>query len=497
METQQNLDMRLNTDWMSFVRKTPEKIAVEDRCRALTYSELYRYVQSISASLPQRLEGKNRLVALFGEKTCETAAAMLGALDAGFGYVGLMPWSEPHLLEENLDACNLDVMITTELTELQKTTLQKIRNRPTYLLDLSGKLNPTDFQGTVFLRREDKPCHRSKGADPEDPAYVLFTSGSTGQSKGVVVSHRAAVTAINMLRRDVPISSDDKIGFEVPLCFDIGTLHFFSALAEGATVHMMNLEPYTGAGALLTYIDQKGIDQVFTVPSTMTYELNHGGQSTSLKKILLSGEPVSEELIKLLKDGCPNAALWNLYGATEFPYALATRIDSAHPQRANTFNLEDNARNSPVRVVNEDGKNVLYVGGAVLFSGYLRKGKITSALTAQGDYRTGDVAQITDGMLYLNGRADRQVKADGIRINLDDVEHALEEDDKISAVAALLNNDGKHIDLYTELMPGTEQDYRPAHFQPMYCYNYTVIDKMPRTASGKKDRKSLKMRGGM
>lgn len=483
--------------FLEWVSKDPTRPAVIDLEKTWSYEEVYEKAVQIALALASYNNSKATRVAILGNKSNSSIGAILGALFAGFAYCPL---------DINLPAARLDKifsilspmgLILTGLTPPLKYALGRLREKPSFILDLGGdlpshiltgieRINP--LQGSYAIRQV-----------PENPAYIIFTSGSTGVPKGVSISHLAADSALDMFQEHVRINEADRICNQVALCFDLSVFDIFGSLRQGASICLAPVALTAVPNRFIQYLVDKSITSLFTVPSTVNYLIENTTKclkDSALKNLLLSGEPLTASLLDKIESFFPlSLNLWNLYGATEIPYALAEKITKK--KSPSFFSLK--GKGVEIRI-NDLGE--LMVKSSAMLSGYHLEGSPTLYNPLKENwYPTGDRASIdAHGHVTLHGRKDRQIKIQGHRVELDEIEYELESYQEIQEAAVLfLEKESQLIAFivlnldFSEKKEALDLEERcraslPLIMCPRY---YHFLSDMPRTPSGKKDRKAL------
>jgi len=484
--------------FLEWVQKDPIRPAVADLACTWTYEDLYEKATQIAATLETFSDSEVRQVAILGNKSNVSIAAILGTLFADFAYCPL-DLSLPSLrLEKIFSMLSPLGLILTGLTPPVVHALKGMKKKSSFILDLGEDLPPDIFEGVkrITLKRKDYILIKKK---PKNHAYTIFTSGSTGVPKGVCLSHRAVDAALCMFQEHINIKETDRICNLVPLCFDLSVFDILGSLRQGATIYLT--PPVLGAvpNRLVQYIKDKSISSLFTVPSTINYLFENTDKNlknSDLKNLLLSGEPLSEVFVEKIESYFPQSInLWNLYGATEIPYALAARITKK--SLINHFSLK--RKGVEVRI---DASGELMIKSPAVFLGYHLEGstELHSPLKEEW-YPTGDRASIdSNGSVTIQGRKDRQVKLQGHRVELDEIECELESYQEIQEAAVIVDENSKTLVAFVVIKSGFhhkeiakifEERCRSALPLVMCPHCYVFLSQMPRTLSGKKDRNSL------
>nr|AHB82071.1 non ribosomal peptide synthetase [Jahnella sp. MSr9139] len=425
--------------------RTPEAIAARFEGQSLTYRALDRRADLLAAHLRRLGVGPGALVAVFLERSLDLLVALLGILKAGGAYVPMDP-SYPHdRLAFMLEDAGPAVVVTEER-----------------LLEAL----PPSAAALVVLDREREAiegasAERAGRVQADGLAYVLYTSGSTGKPKGVQVTHRALGNFLLSMAREPGLSRDDRLLAVTTISFDIAGLELYLPLCVGASVEIVAREVAADGLKLRAALERSGATCVQATPATWWSLLEAGPMPGALRKILCGGEALPRELAeRLLRTG---AEVWNLYGPTETTiWSSASRVRPAPRDGrdaqvacaigrpiANTqiYLLDVEGRPVPIGVPGE-----LTIGGAGLALGYLRRPGLTaerfvpdpfSGAPGARLYRTGDLARFrADGAIEYLGRLDGQIKLRGYRIEVGEIEAALDQHPAVKASAVVCRDAG-------------------------------------------------------
>ncbi|MFJ3102358.1 amino acid adenylation domain-containing protein [Streptomyces sp. NPDC086835] len=355
-------------------------------------------------------------------------------------------------------------------------------------------------------------------ADPRSVAYVLFTSGSTGEPKGVEVSHRAAANTIDDLVERLGLGPADRTLALSALDFDLSVFDIFAPLSAGGAVVTVDERTRKDATAWTRLVRQHAVSILNCVPGLLDMLLTaaeHEPMGTSLRAVLLGGDWVGVDLPVRLHTQVPGCRFLGLGGTTETAIhsTIQEVVGGQVPARWTSVPYGTPLRNVRCRVVDAQGRDCpdwvageLWIGGAGVADGYRGDTERTADRFVETDgyrwYRTGDRARYwPDGTLEFLGRADDQVKIRGFRIELGEVEAALAQHPAVRQATALVIRTGPTPRLCAVVATGAgtgldENELRakaaerlPAHMLPD---TIAVLDEMPLTANGKTDRRALR-----
>jgi amino acid adenylation domain-containing protein len=466
--------------------------AVSDGEATLTYAELHERVLQLEAALVDLGIARDTIVALLMGRSWRTLALMLAVMKAGAGFVAIDPSYPAARIRMMLEdaGCPLvvtDAPVARETVEgLEVVSFDRLRTR------------------TGGLGRSRAGVQIGAG----DLAYIIYTSGSTGRPKGAALRHGGASVLLEWARSVFGRAALERTLAATSFGFDLSIFELFAPLSIGAQVIIVpNLLEARSvpASALATLVN--------TVPSVAREALVTGRFDFSGKIVNLAGEALTRDLTDaLLEAGA--AAVWNLYGPTEdTTYSTATRVAGT-----GIVSIGRPLLHTGARVVDAEGEprpsgafGELFLGGLGLARGYVGRPSQTAErfvpATARSpgrrEYRTGDLVRWSSAHeLEYAGRLDRQVKLRGFRIELHEIEAAIESHPLVRhAVAQLVPREDGSSPLLAawfvarEQRPELEQSLRaflsdrlPAHFVPMA---FVELRELPRLPSGKIDRKAL------
>jgi enterobactin synthetase component F len=347
---------------------------------------------------------------------------------------------------------------------------------------------------------------------PNGTAYVIYTSGSTGRPKGVEVTHRNLANLLHGMQRELGATAHDRFLAVTTIIFDIAGLELYLPLTVGARVVMASSEAVHNPPSLAQLIQRSGATHMQATPSLWRVLLASAQTKLDGVHVLVGGEALSRELAARLKDMA--ARVTQLYGPTEttvWSTALELRqIGSVPPPigrpllNTRLYVLDEHRQLVVTGAIGE-----LYIAGEGVAKGYLHRPQLneerflTDPFTGGGRmYRTGDLVRwIDDGLLEFIGRTDDQVKVNGHRIEVGEIENLLLQHEAVAeaAVVAHRDKDGMvslasylvgskdrpiNIDMLRVFLAGRLPDY-------MMPDSFMVLDTMPLTPNGKLDRKAL------
>jgi amino acid adenylation domain-containing protein len=414
------------------VTKTPDATAVVADQGRLSYSELNARANQVARYLDSLEIGAGSRIGLCCERTIEMIVGIFGILKAGAAYVPLDPAYPRERLEYMAEAANLDVILTQKnLVEC----LNRLNETRLILLDDPG-LETWDLS----------PENPRVAVGPDDPIYVIFTSGTTGRPKGAGVYHRGFSNLLDWFITDFRFSPQDRVLLVSSLSFDLTQKNLFAPLITGGCLFLFAPGPYE-VGRLKKAIQDHQITSINCTPSAFYPLIDDCVDHTpvrSLRLAVLGGEPISLSRLRgWIMDPSCQAEVANTYGPTECTDICAFyRLNRANFDHFEIVPLGGTIPNVQLVVVNEALEECgigepgeLLVGGVGVGSGYINDSELTAKkfipnpfpeVRSPVIYRTGDqVRWLSEGLLEFIGRKDHQVKIRGFRIELSEVEAAV------------------------------------------------------------------------
>lgn len=402
------------------IRSRPQALAVAGDGGPLSYAGLGQRSGALACALQEMGIGKGSRVAVMLERDVLLPAVLLGIWRAGAAYVPLDPANPVERTARILeDQSPLPVIVSPSLCDRLPPGTSSLR------LD---SLMPEPAADPPF---EDVEL------SPGDPAYILYTSGSTGLPKGVVIPHGALSNFLLSMAESPGFSERDSLLAITTMSFDISLLELFLPLVTGGRLEVASIPTCQDPEALIEKIRSSGINTLQATPATWRMLLEAGWGGCPSLRILCGGEALDPGLAETLTR--MGAAAWNLYGPTETTvWSTLWRI----PENPRSILIGEPIANTGVHVLSPDGTPAptgvtgeLWLSGAGLATGYWNRHDLTEAAftriidldgTPVRAYRTGDLARWrTDGGLECLGRKDGQIKIRGFRIELGEIEAAL------------------------------------------------------------------------
>jgi len=517
-----------------FSREKAEKygtrIAITLGDEHINYMNLELESNRLAGQLIQAgLKPDNR-VGLFVEKTPNTLIAMLGISKAGGVYVPLdfkspaervtkiIKSSDPALLFVDDHSINHFQELLHTDSELSDIPWVWWSKKPiVYADDTPPVFSYDDIKSQLNIPH-------GVIRDENMAAQILFTSGSTGDPKGVVITHKNIKTFVNWAVTYFKMRAGERTSCHSPLHFDLSTYDIFGAFASGSRLFLVPSEISVNPKKLSDFILDNKLNQWFSVPSVLSYLARFkaipSGGFPSLKRLIWCGEVFPLPALQYWMKNLPDVQFTNLYGPTEATIASSYYTVPEIPDDSSEIPIGTACEGEKLLVLNEDLSKVkkggigdLYITGVGLSPGYWNDREKTNAAFIQHTiengnretiYKTGDLASLgKDGLVYFHGRSDYQIKSRGYRIELGEIEAALGHNETLREYAvvpvkkngfegtaigcAYVGSGEKNGDIAIELKKKL-LDKIPGYMVPHFWQEY---EKLPRNTNGKIDRRKL------
>ena len=500
------LDLPMHRNFERQVNITPDKVAVLDGHRSLTYKELNEQANKLAHYLSTRDDvGPSKAVGVCVERGVNMMVTLLAILKAGSAYLPL----DPNYPASRLNFIARDAALETVITSSEIEACLSFEAVEILALD-SDEIQET-------ISREETSNLSLENSCLNDPAYIIHTSGSTGVPKGVVVSHKSVSNFLNSMADKPGMDATDTLLAVTSISFDIHVLELFLPLIVGGKVFIANTEMTKNPHELAKVIEEHAISIMQATPATWKMLLNEGWTPANKLKVLCGGEALSSHVAEqILEKG--NTALWNMYGPTESTVwscikeiKAGENINIGRPiANTSVYVLDDSLNLRPIGISGE-----LYIGGGGLAKGYLNRPELTHerfiknpyydeshVCSSERLYKTGDVVRYQEnGMLEYLGRSDSQIKVRGFRIELGEIEEIITKFDGIKDAVVTMQDglEGESNLIGYVVREDKGQQWREeliTHLSetlPEYMIPriFLELEELPLTANGKIDRKSL------
>ena len=510
-------EYNLGIRFQAIAEQHPGRTAIwfDDRTVS-TFAELNSLANRLARLLVEYGVGQRDVVCISGQKSLHSFAYMIACLKIGAVYSILDPDSPPERLHKIMARCRPRILLAEPdfLKRLAEVTTELgINSAEKYSAEVADRISTLS----------DHNLGQTREVLGTNPAYIMFTSGSTGFPKGAVMSHANVLNLVRWSEEVFRITKDDILANVNPLYFDNSVFDFYSALFSGARLVPFTKDEVKDPRLLVDKVDAAACTLWFSVPSLLiflqTMKATDGKNLKSIRRFVFGGEGYPKAKLKGLFDAYSSSSeIFNVYGPTE-----CTCICSSYQVTAEDFSdlqglppLGRIADNFGFLILDEDGRPVpngeigeLCLLGPNVGQGYYNDPERTAASFIQNPtndhykeiiYKTGDLVRLesADGKLYIHGRKDHQIKHMGYRIELEEIEAALNCLDEVDE-AAVLHGTVKGLsrivaivstrrEIDRELMRHALKKIIPDYMIPS---DFHREDALPKNSNGKVDRRFL------
>ena len=477
-----------------WARVAPARLVHVSGDRSLTYADLTSRSNALANHLAAVLPADGSPVMIVGHKEPELLIGFLGAAKSGHPYVPV---------EDNLPPPRLG-----RITEVSGASLTLTAGK---IAELAPAGQPVD------ATPRPAPSRRP----PDTPYYIMFTSGSTGEPKGVVITHGCLEAFLDWMQAQQALPEGEVFMNQVPYSFDVSIMDTYLALVTGGTIFSVTRHDVAQPRQRHEAFARSGMTVWVSTPSFAQLCLAQRRFDRKLlprlHRFLFCGEVLSPGMAAQLLDRFPDAVVWNTYGPTEATVATtAIQIDSEVLARHSPLPIGYPMPGTRVTVFDDDGREArpgergeIVIAGPNVSPGYLRRPDLNARaffeLDGQRAYRTGDWGRLRDGLLFCEGRMDNQIKLHGYRVELGDIESNLRALPGVAdAVVLPILWEGRPDALSAFVVMtkrGNEPDFdlgnrlrdQLAERLPVYMLprQFSFLDRFPLNANGKADRKKL------
>lgn len=450
---------------------------LENDCR-LSYAELLNCAHAVAAALQAKGIQPGQPVAIHIDRGIDATIAVFGALLAGACYVPLDLKNPPARLAFIIDDANVSAVLGAG--------------------DCPGWLRQN-----LWLNIDSLPQAQPNTLEltAESLAAILYTSGSTGQPRGVALSHRA-ISAFSQWAADLlALNPDDRIASSAPFFFDLSTFDLYGVLGSGASLHFVPAMLTMAPARLSAWLKHKAISGWYSVPSLLAFLAYKGNLAETplenLRFLLFAGEVFPTPALIDLAAALPHTALYNFFGPTETNVCCHWPVARQQLIAEQAIPIGQPAAGCELHIDDQSGE--LSVQGPTLASGYWVQGQLRPFLNEQGRYATGDRVSLKSGQLHFHGRIGRMLKCSGYRVEPAEIEAAVNALPGVIDCAVIGISDataGQRPALALVLEAETTvteirkalHGQLPAYMQPS---RFQVLETLPRLANGKLDYRQL------
>lgn len=485
------------------VEKSKDKIAIEDCNKYITYEELEIYSDRVCNNLKNKINKENAVIPILLDRSIEYIVAMIGVLKAGFTYLPLDTVYPFERIEKIVKIAQGEVIITNEYIEYYQENMKKCLLYDDLICDKSVK----KYEISI---------------NPDTEAYVMFTSGSTGEPKGCKITHKNIINNAYGLKNVICEFTKDRqiVGVVASLIFDMSVQQIYPSLLFGHTLKIMPHEFKLKGEKMLEFLNS--VDICDATPALISMllsyiELHHNNvPRLSLKHLIIGGEELGRKLLERYFEINCDGNVTNIYGPTECTVEATTFFINKEKlylsnddiyigkpmQNIRIYILDENRK-----MLSSDEVGEIYIAGDCVGNGYINNQKLTSENFIEDIlennrymYKTGDLGKWGyDGNIEFLGRKDNQVKVNGFRIELREIEIEIEKmqevvaakvcveemfkyGNRIKKIVAYIQSNNLKISI--EKIKENLKRKLPYYMLPSY---YVPVDKFQITNSGKID----------
>ncbi|NUO83685.1 amino acid adenylation domain-containing protein, partial [candidate division KSB1 bacterium] len=504
-------------------RVRPEHPAVEEaESGAITYRDLAELSDQLRDRLHHLGVRRGDRVGIYLHKSIDAVASIFGILKTGAAYVPVDPNAPVSRGAYILSNCSIKAAV------MEKRFAEKFRAEWPREAQMPAFILLEETGGGQFLQKaldeaqakEPAPVVATVASAPDDLAYILYTSGSTGLPKGVMLTHRNATSFVNWCSATFAPNANDRFSSHAPFHFDLSILDIYLAIKHAGTLVLISEETGKAPAQLAPLIAEKKISVWYSTPSILSFLVQYGKlekyDCSALRIVFFAGEVFPVKHLRALKNLLPQPRYFNLYGPTETNVCTWYEIPATIPEERNTpYPIGKSCSHVQCKVVDEQGNEVpagqegeLVVTGEGVMQGYWNLPERTAQSfleDRQGRrwYKTGDlvVEQAEEGYIYVS-RRDRMVKKRGYRVELGEIEAGLykhpaireaavialsDEANGVRVKAFLSCKDGKRPSLIE--LKGFCAENLPSYMAPDL---FAFLETLPKTSTDKIDYQRLK-----
>lgn len=491
----------MNHTALSFLEKAQKeagkKEALMDEKQSYSYDEVRSYALKVGGGIRKWNQTRKPVVVL-SERDIRCVVMFWGVLYSGNFYVPLNYKNNKGIFKDLLENIKPVGILSCERDEEVENICRELGIQYDY------------FEQMCFYE-EDKSLLEQNILD-EDPAYMVFTSGSTGLPKGVVKTHRSIVKFVESFTETFSIGQEDVFGNQAEFDYDVAAKDIYLSVCAKAKLAVIPKKCFLMPVKLMQYLEEKNVNTLIWSVAAMRFVvksecLKKYAENVNIEKVFFSGEVLSQDEIKHWVTYLPNALYVNLYAPSEVTgNCLYYIVDNANvPKR---LPLGKAFRNIEVMLINEEKGLVkegelgeICVRGGFLSSGYYADEEKTKEKYIQNPlhqnyidlvYRTGDMAKYENGELYFCGRKDYQIKFMGHRIELFEIEHVFSQVTGIEKSCCALI-EGELVLFYEGQTDSVEVIKKMREIVPKFKIpkKFVALKEFPKNQRGKTDRQKI------
>jgi amino acid adenylation domain-containing protein len=507
-------------------RRFGDRVAIQSGNSELTYKQLDELSDKLATTLVEQGVVRGERIAIYADKSPFALAGLYAVLKAGCAYVPLDPAAPTERLSYIVRDCGVRTVLISKAKFRQLTEVFPSDNHAEIVVVIDGdpatkKLNGTRVIGlSHFEHTQALPL---RAGIETDLAYILYTSGSTGQPKGVMISHLNSLTFVRWAVEVTGIESTDRLSSHAPWHFDLSIFDLYGAATVGATVLAVPAGTSTFPLLMADWISEQQISVWYSVPSALSMMARQGKidrhQFKHLRTMIFAGEVFPVRYLRAWMKHVDHARFLNWYGPTETNVITAYEVTQIPESDAAPVPIGAACENTRTFMIDESGKRLskpgtegeLVATGSCVARGYWGDAKKTRSVfvdddsrpwTGEKTYRTGDIVTIDDKRNYIYvGRRDHMVKSRGYRIELGEIESVLYRHPDVRETAVVAVPDeiiGNKIRAFVVVAESSnltsallENEIAKALPRYMIPERLDIVENLPKTSTGKINRPEL------
>jgi amino acid adenylation domain-containing protein len=502
--------------------RLPDKEAFKCGRDSLTYAETATKARQLASALWKFGVRRGDRVGVYLNRSIETVIAVHGIMHAGAVFVPLDPKSPAERIQFQIEDCGIEVIVTNASQQKNLAGTQVQGTLVKHIIGLNTPLEDVNNSSWADIFTEQGGFNPPINQLETDLAYIMYTSGSTGQPKGIMHTHASGLAFARLFAATYGLTADDRLGGHAPIYFDMSTPALFVAPLVGASAVIVSDGHTIFPASMSGLLEAEKITAWYSVPLALTQMLQSQSLTdrdlTSLRWVIYAGEPFAPKYLRELMNIAPDCRFSNAYGPAETNVCTYYNIP-APPEGDKNISIGNVWGNTDFLLLDAEGETVaddapaeLLIRSTTMMAGYWGRPDLTERafhqITGPGGltevfYRTGDLVQQDEtGNLHFVGRKDNQVKVRGYRVELDAIEARLLAHPAVAeAVVLAIPDKDSTLQLNAVLILQPEGELTGKDLKAFAAEKLTwyaipeqihFVTELPRTGSGKVSRPALR-----